>query len=85
MSGILDIVETEAEDYGFDYKYDSNRYGATVTVLTDEGDVILVVNQSYYEPIVTCCVGEDGEEEVFDDDWEEDAAKDFIRKALEYY
>lgn len=85
MGGIIDFVQSVSEDYGFENTFSNNRYGATVTVLTDDGEVILVVNQSYYEPIVTCCVGEDGEEEVFDDDWEQDAAKDFIRKALEYY
>lgn len=84
MGGIIDFVQTEADDYGFEHSFSSNRYGATVTVLTDEGDPILVVTQSYYEPIVTCWSWTD-EETTFDKDWDEDAVKDYVHQVLDCY
>ena len=84
MGGIIEYVQTEAEEYDFDHSFSSNRYGATVIVLTDEGEPLLVVTQSYYEPTVTCWSWTD-EEMTFDKDWDEDVIKDFIDQALDDY
>lgn len=84
MGGIIEYVQTEAVEYDFDHSFSSNRYGATVTVLTEDGEPLLVVTQSYYEPTVTCWSWTD-EEMTFDKDWDEDVIKDFIHQALEDY
>lgn len=89
MGSIIDFVQTEADDYGFEHSFSSNRYGATVTVLTDEGDPILVVTQSYYETVVTCWSWTDEdttfEETRFDKDWDEDVIKDYVHQILDCY
>ena len=92
MSGILDIVETEAEDYGFDYKFDSNRYGASVRVFNAEGELLLFVEQSFVEPTITvwrwdAMEGEDtfGDENTFDKDWDFDLVAELIHESLERY
>ena len=86
MSGILDIVETEAEDYGFDYKFDSNRYGASVRVFNAEGELLLFVEQSFVEPTITVWRwDEDGEEETYDKDWDGDLVAELIHESLDRY
>ena len=87
MSGILDIVETEAEDYGFDYKYDSNRYGASVRVFNAEGELLLFVEQSFVEPTITVWRWDatEDEEDTFDKDWDFDLVAELIHESLERY
>lgn len=93
MSGILDIVETEAEDYGFDHKYDSNRYGASVRVFNAEGELLLFVEQSFVEPTITVWRWdangdkEDtvGDEDTFDKDWDFDLVAELIHESLDRY
>lgn len=86
MSGILDIVETEAEDYGFDYKFDSNRYGASVRVFNAEGELLLFVEQSFVEPTITVWRWDAiGDEDTFDKDWDYDLVAELIHKSLERY
>lgn len=86
MSGILDIVETEAEDYGFDYQYDSNRYGASVRVFNAEGELLLFVEQSFVEPTITVWRWDaNSDEDTFDKDWDFDLVAELIHESLDRY
>lgn len=84
MAGILDVTQDLAEEFGFEAKFKTTRYGASVEVLAD-GDVILYVEQSYHEPIITLWCGDEEEEQTYDSSWDFDLAKEAIEEFLERY
>lgn len=84
MAGILDVTEELAEEYGFETKFRTTRYGASVDVIADD-EVILYVEQSYHEPIITLWRGDGDDEETYYSTWDFERVKKVIEEVFERF
>lgn len=81
MSGIIDFAQNLSEEYGFESKFTSRQYGATLDIFNDEGELLLSVTQNYDEPTITVWSWMNDHEDTFDD-WDETSVMDEIEDAL---